>query len=107
MDLILWRHAEAFEMRDLAAKHSAPTVVYPQCHQPRSELNNVSFESEIAQGLCGFQAEKTAAPIKLLLRREDHFQTVSLDYHGGLRYPKLERIEGSVDLLDAILAPAK
>jgi len=50
-------------------------------------------------------AEKTATPIKLLLRREDHFQTVSLDYHGGSRYPKLERIEGAVDLLDAILAP--
>jgi predicted metalloprotease with PDZ domain len=52
-------------------------------------------------------AEKTATPIKLLLRREDHFETVSLDYHGGLRHPRLERIEGSVDLLDAILAPAK
>jgi len=53
------------------------------------------------------QAEKTTAPIRLLLRKGDHFQTVNLDYHGGLRYPKLERIEGSVDLLDAILAPAK
>jgi predicted metalloprotease with PDZ domain len=53
------------------------------------------------------QAEKTTSPLKLLLRREDHFQTVSLDYHGGLRYPRLERIEGAVDLLDAILEPAK
>jgi len=52
-------------------------------------------------------AEKTSKPIKLLLRRENHFETVSLDYHGGLRYPRLERTEGSVDLLDAILAPAK
>lgn len=52
-------------------------------------------------------AEKTTTPLKLLLRREDHFETVSLDYHGGLRYPRLERIEGSVDLLDAILAPTK
>ncbi len=52
-------------------------------------------------------AEKTTTPIKLLVRREDRFQTVSLDYHGGLRYPKLERVDGSVDLLDAILAPAK
>ena len=53
------------------------------------------------------QAEKTTTPLKLLLRRDDHYLTVNLDYHGGLRYPKLERIEGSVDLLDAILAPAK
>ena len=53
------------------------------------------------------QAEKTTNSIRLLTRREDHFQTVTLDYHDGLRYPKLERIESSVDLLDAILAPAK
>ena len=52
-------------------------------------------------------AEKTSNPIRLLLRREDHYQTLSIDYHSGLRYPKLERIEGSVDLLDAILAPSK
>ena len=50
-------------------------------------------------------AEKTNSPIKLLLKRDDQFQTVSLDYHGGLRYPHLERIEGTTDLLDAVLAP--
>ena len=53
------------------------------------------------------QAEKATNPIRLLLRREDHYQTVNIDYHGGLHYPRLERIEGSVDLLDAILAPSK
>jgi predicted metalloprotease with PDZ domain len=53
------------------------------------------------------EAEKTTTPIRLLLRHEDHFQTVNIDYHSGLRYPKLERIASSVDLLDAILAPAK
>jgi len=50
-------------------------------------------------------AEKDNAPIKLLLKREDQFVTVTLDYHGGLRYPHLERVEGSTDLLDAVLAP--
>jgi hypothetical protein len=32
---------------------------------------------------------------------------VDVDYHGGLRYPQLERVEGSADRLDAILAPSK
>ena len=50
-------------------------------------------------------AEKGDAPIKLLLKREDQFLSVTLDYHGGLRYPHLERVDSGSDLLDAILAP--
>ena len=52
-------------------------------------------------------AEKSKDPIKLLLKRGDEFVTVSLDYHGGMRYPHLERVESTPDRLDAILAPAK
>ena len=52
-------------------------------------------------------AEKSKDPIKLLLKRGDEFVTVSLDYHDGLRYPHLERVETTSDRLDAILAPAK
>ncbi|HUO17618.1 MAG TPA: peptidase M61 [Verrucomicrobiae bacterium] len=50
-------------------------------------------------------AEKNNAPIKLLLKREKEFSTVTLDYHGGLRYPHLERVESTPDRLDEILAP--
>jgi predicted metalloprotease with PDZ domain len=52
-------------------------------------------------------AEKTQQPIKLLLKRGDDYRTVTLDYHGGLRYPHLERVENTPDRLDAILAPVK
>ncbi|MBB6144219.1 putative metalloprotease with PDZ domain [Silvibacterium bohemicum] len=52
-------------------------------------------------------AEKDKSPIKLLLKRDDQLQTVSLDYHGGLRYPHLERVEGTEDRLDPILSPSK
>ena len=52
-------------------------------------------------------AEKSNAPIKLLLKREEEFITVTLDYHGGLRYPHLERVESTADRLDEILAPVK
>lgn len=50
-------------------------------------------------------AEKDNVPIKLLLKRDDQFLTITLDYHGGLRYPHLERVESTPDLLDAVLAP--
>jgi predicted metalloprotease with PDZ domain len=50
-------------------------------------------------------AEHNNASIKLLLKRGKEFITVSLDYHGGLRYPHLERVESTPDLLDAVLAP--
>ena len=50
-------------------------------------------------------AEKNTDSIKLLLKRDDRFLTVTLDYHGGLRYPHLERLESAPDLLDAVLAP--
>lgn len=52
-------------------------------------------------------AEKSNAPIKLLVKRDKEFLTLNVDYHGGLRYPHLERVESMPDRLDAILAPAK
>ena len=52
-------------------------------------------------------AEKSNAPIKLLLKRGDEFLTLLVDYHGGLRYPHLERVESMPDRLDAILAPVE
>jgi hypothetical protein len=51
--------------------------------------------------------EQTKEPIKLLLKRGDEFVTASLDYHGGMRYPHLERVEATPDRLGAILAPAE
>ncbi len=50
-------------------------------------------------------AKSTTAPIDLLLQRDDLYFTVHLDYHEGLRYPHLMRIEGTPDRLDAILSP--
>lgn len=50
------------------------------------------------------QAEATRK-IELLVRNADTYRTVPLDYHGGLRYPSLERIDGTVDRLAAILKP--
>ena len=48
-----------------------------------------------------------SAPIKLLLKRGDEFRTVQFDYTGGMRHPRLERIEGTRDRLSEILSPRR
>jgi predicted metalloprotease with PDZ domain len=52
-------------------------------------------------------AKKSGAPINLLIKSGDHYRTVAIDYHGGLRYPRLERIPDTPDLLSAIYTPKK
>ncbi len=52
-------------------------------------------------------AEKGTAPIQLQFLREDEYKTFTLDYHGGLRYPLLQRVEGMPARFDDILAPSK
>jgi len=52
-------------------------------------------------------AKSSKEPIELLIKADDDYKTIKIDYHGGLRYPKLERIEGTPALLDDILAEKK
>ena len=44
-------------------------------------------------------------PIRLLLKDGDHYREVIIDYHGGLRYPHLEKIGEGEAGLDKLLAP--
>ena len=50
-------------------------------------------------------AATNGAPLTLLVKSNDQYRTVSIDYRGGLRYPHLERIAGAADRLGAILEP--
>ena len=85
------------------------SVAYKAGVTPDMQLQAVNDQKYTAAGLREiiFAAEKSKEPIKLLLKRGDEFVTVSLDYHGGMRYPHLERVETTPDRLDEILAPAK
>lgn len=47
------------------------------------------------------------APIALLVENDGQFETLQVEYHGGLRYPELVRREGVPDYLDQIVAPVK
>lgn len=67
-------------------------------------VNNQAFSvANLRQAIVA--AEKSDAPIILLLKRGDQFVTLNLDYHGGLRHPHLERVESAPDLLDKVLSP--
>lgn len=50
---------------------------------------------------------KDGQPVRLLVRKGNVLRTISLDYRDGLRYPRLERIPGTKDRLEAIFAALK
>ena len=52
-------------------------------------------------------AKGGSAPIELLVKNGEEYKTLRVDYHGGLKYPRLERIAGRPDRLSAILAPRR
>jgi S1-C subfamily serine protease len=45
------------------------------------------------------------SPIRLRVLDRNHEREVTIDYRGGLRYPRLERISGAPDRLGALLKP--
>lgn len=51
------------------------------------------------------EAKVSKKPIALLVKEGDIYRTVDVAYSGGLRYPHLERIEGTPDLLSKLLEP--
>ena len=52
-------------------------------------------------------ATANGAPIELLVKNGEIYKTFRIDYRDGLKYPHLERIDGTTDRLGAILAPRK
>ena len=76
---------------------------------PDMQLQGVNDQKYTLTGLAEaiLAAEKSKEPIKLLFKRGSEFVTISLDYHGGMRYPHLERVDTTRDWLDAILTPLR
>ncbi len=65
-------------------------------------VNNQAYEAEkLKQAVL---AARAGAALELLVKSRKHYRVVSIDYREGLRYPHLERIEGTRARLDEILA---
>lgn len=48
-------------------------------------------------------AKGTSTPLHLLIKQGHWYQTMDLAYYGGLRYPHLERVAGTPDMLSEIM----
>jgi len=66
-------------------------------------VNGVAYDPDRLKAVIT-DAKTSKQPIALLIHTGDHYRTVSIDYHDGLRYPHLEKIGAGPALLDAILA---
>ncbi len=68
-------------------------------------ITGVNGQAFSADKLKAAVAETKTTPIDLLIRMGETFKTIKLDYRGGHRYPRLERIAGKPAYLDDILSP--
>ena len=69
-------------------------------------VNGKAYTSDVLKD--AITAAKTSKdPIQLLVKVDDTVKTFNVDYHGGLRYPVLQRVDGTPDLLSDIYAPKK
>ncbi len=67
-------------------------------------VNGQQFSSDVLEYAVK-HAQHTSSPMALITTQTGWYQTLSLDYHDGIRYPHLERIPGIPDMLAAIVAP--
>ncbi|MEY2855047.1 MAG: hypothetical protein RL030_2179 [Pseudomonadota bacterium] len=66
-------------------------------------VNGRAYSAELMKD--AITAAKDGKPIELLVRNQDRFRAVTIDYRGGLQYPHLVPIEGRQDGLTAVLSP--
>ena len=69
-------------------------------------INGRSYSADALKDAIRHAArDPDAPPITLLLKYESVFSSVHIDYHGGLRYPHLRRIDDRRDRLADIIKP--
>jgi predicted metalloprotease with PDZ domain len=67
-------------------------------------VNGQQFSADVLEYAVK-RAQHSSAPISLITTQTGWYQTLSLDYHDGIRNPHLQRIAGAPDMLAAIVAP--
>jgi predicted metalloprotease with PDZ domain len=72
---------------------------------PGTKLVAVDGHAFTAEVLKQAIREAKTSPIELIVSSDNEFRTVRLDYHDGEKYPRLERVQGTPNLLDEILKP--
>ncbi len=67
-------------------------------------VNGIAYDADVLKDAIR-AAHSGTAPIELIVRTGERYRVVNLDYHGGLRYPHLERDTAVPARLDDILSP--
>lgn len=67
-------------------------------------VNGIAYDKDRLKDAIREAQGRDKPPIELLVQKDDHFRTIRLDYHGGLRYPRMIK-DGENPSLDAILSP--
>ncbi|MET3653243.1 M61 family metallopeptidase [Dyella japonica] len=66
-------------------------------------VNGKEYSSDAIKDAVTAAAKDKNQPVELLVKNFDEYKTLRIDYHDGLKYPHLERIEGKADRLSELL----
>jgi len=66
-------------------------------------VNGKEYSSDAIKDAVAAAAKDKSQPVELLVKNFDEYKTLRIDYHDGLKYPHLERIEGKADRLSELL----
>ena len=64
-------------------------------------IDGEAFDADLLTGAIK-RAAKDKQPVELLVQILDYYSTLRINYAGGEKYPRLERVDGKVDLLTPI-----
>jgi predicted metalloprotease with PDZ domain len=67
-------------------------------------INGVAYDADRLRSVVKASGAGSK-PIELLIKQGDTYRTLKIDYQGGARYPRLQRVEGKPALLDDIISP--
>jgi predicted metalloprotease with PDZ domain len=70
-------------------------------------VNGEAYDADKLKDAIKAASKSDGALVELLVKEGSRYRMVKIDYRGGLRYPRLERVAGTPARLDDILAARK
>jgi predicted metalloprotease with PDZ domain len=67
-------------------------------------INGIPYSADVLKAAIQ-SAKSSNSPIELIVKTQDRYRVVNLDYHEGLRFPHLERDPSVRGWLDELLSP--
>jgi predicted metalloprotease with PDZ domain len=68
-------------------------------------INGRVYTHDLLEDAIEAAKKDSSQPITVLLVDDDYYKTVSIDYHGGARYPHIVRDDAKPDYIDELIKP--